>query len=394
MLVLLRPTAGFSIGVLQTQPGFAVMPSSSALSAHSLTTCLESLSEERRREETAYRCLEWLDLANNESSDKHTKSEMSLLPLYPVGAVYLPTNDAINHTLNNVEPQNIQMAKDLLRNSSDDNPPRFCAVLRALDTGRIASTATIMRIVDAEEQFHYGTEDIARIKLTCYAEKLVTICSVKNGAGWSQKRLTKSSEYLVAKACPFVENESSEEIQQLTVKERLWALVKDLRTIKTMYQLDLGAEEFPPGSLPKIGDGIQDTCIGAAEEEISLKDLDASFWRLAQEWQSVCYTLRQGQQTMLSAERNERMVEAACAKGGPLKLPIHMSDLEPQERQEIQQMETKAQERHIELGIDPVLDFQVMLSLPNLNERIEWLNKITKREQRRLAKAASLQYSK
>ncbi|KAL3904523.1 MAG: hypothetical protein SGILL_010032 [Bacillariaceae sp.] len=312
------------------------------------------------------------------------------MPLYPLGAVYLPTENTTNHTLNNVEPQNVRMAQDLLRKAKDnDNPPRFCAVLRAMDSGRIASVGTIMRIVDAEEQFHYGTDEIARIKLTCYAEELVEICSVKNGADWSQKRLTKSSDYLEAKVRPTVggNDPSDETLETSAVREQLWGLVKDLRTIKTMYQLDLGAKDFPPESLPKIGDAIQDDCIGSAE------DLESSFWRLAQEWQSVCYTLRQGQQSMLSAERNERMVEAACAKGGPLKLPIQMSDLEPEERQEIQRMEMEAQDRHVELGIDPVLDFQVLVSLPSLGERIDWLGKMMTREKRRLTEAASLQYS-
>ncbi|KAL3906182.1 MAG: hypothetical protein SGILL_009375 [Bacillariaceae sp.] len=285
------------------------------------------------------------------------------------------------------------MAQDLLLPSSDDDddPPRFCAVLRAMDTGRIASIGTIMRIVDAEEQLHYGTEDIARIRLTCQAEGLVEIRGIENGAGWSEKRLTKSSEYLLARVRPTTKEDDTDDVTVLS--EKLQALVKELRTIKTMYQLDLGAEDYPPGSLPKIGEAIQDDCIADTEGSSSMTELDDAFWRLAQEWQSVCYTLRQGQQSLLSAERNERMVDAACKKGGPLKLPIHMSDLEADERQEIQRMEMEAQERHIELGIDPVLDFQVLVSLPSLDERIDWLGKIMSREQKRLAEVASLQYS-
>jgi hypothetical protein len=356
---------------------------------------LESLSEERKKTEEAYQILEWLELSDVTSTGTdNSNSETTSLPLYPLGAVYLPTKDAINHTLNNVEPQNIQMARDLLQKLSDDNPPNFCVVLRAIDTGRIASIGTIMRIVDAEEQFHYGSEDIARIKLTCYAEQLVTICSVENGTDWSKKRLTKSSEYLKATVRPLPEIDNREEDEHVKMKQKLWGLVKNLQTIKTMYQLDLGANSFPPGSLPKIGDAIQDNCIGFAKDEFYMEDLETSFWRFAQEWQSVCYTLCQGQQNMLSAERNERMVEAQCAKGGPLKLPIHISDLEPEERQEIQRLEMEAQKRHIELGIDPILDFQVLMNLPNLNERIKWLSTIMRREQQRLAEAALLQYSK
>lgn len=404
------------------KPKQQISPScSSLLTAHSLTTCLESLSLERKETIEQYQHLTWLDLdlRAEESEAEDNLPALMEMPLYPLSAVYLPTTEAaVNHTIVNVEPQNIQMAQDLLQlqqqllgdsstgKKKDDGPPlRFCAVLRAMDTGRIASVGTIMRILEAEEQWHYGTteqqhDNIARIRLTCQAEELVEICRVENGDGWSTKRLMKSKEYLRATVRPLPFAADTTLLTSPTTRtdssflEKLDALSNNLKMIKTMYQLDLGSEDFPPGTLPKLGEAMQgiNSSLESTDDDDSEVELK-KFWLLAQEWQSVCYTLRQGQQSLLSAERNERMVEAACAKGGPLQLPIHMEDLEPDDRKEIQRLEQQLQQRHVELGLDPVLDFQVLLSLDDTSQRIQWLDHLMARERQRLERVVSLQYA-
>lgn len=381
-----------------------------ALGAHSLTTCLESLSLERRDSEEFYQYLSWIDLSHNKVREDDTENSGAsirmTMPLYPLGAVYMPTRNISNHTLVNVEPQNVQMALDLLGqaihegptcNTDPANRPRFCAVLRAMDTGRIASIGTVMSIIEAEKQYHYGTEDIARIRLTCRAEELVQIFRVENGEEWSTKRIMKSREYLKATVKPIQSSEYAPSDNTSPLQEEVSKLAKDLKTIKTMYQLDLGAEDFPPDTLPKLGEAIQDIAVEMTEIDKDSRqfwdDLENDFWRIAQEWQSICYTLRQGQQSLLSAERNELMVEAACAKGGPLQLPIHMEDLQPQYRELVQRLEREAQQKHIELGMDAVLDFQVLISLADTAKRIEWLNRLMTRERLRLEKIVSLQFA-
>jgi len=165
--------------------------------------------------------------------------------------------------------------------------------------------------------------------------------------------------------------------------------------VKIIYQLQLGAEDFPPDTLLRLGNAIQDfpELDGDGDSDDLLSSSSSSsddvLWILAQEWQSVCMTLRQGRQSWLSAERNERMVEAACAKGGPLKLPIHLSDLEPESRWEIQRLDQEAQTDHEESGMDPVLDFQVLIGLPTTKRRFEFLEKLVSRERRRLEDLAS-----
>ena len=84
------------------------------LHAHSLITAMEALAEERSVTDLAYRDLQWFD-PSTQRDDIPTDDRISItMPLYPLPAVYLPTT-AVNHTLNNVEPRNIQMALWILK---------------------------------------------------------------------------------------------------------------------------------------------------------------------------------------------------------------------------------------------------------------------------------------
>ncbi len=364
---------------------------STSLSAHSLTTALECLWEDRVEEigpdeKRDYESLIWLDLESdmlNQDDDKEENTLMTL-PLYPLTEVYLPMSTTgishdttiVNHTLNNVEPQNVKMALDLLSEAPENR--RFCVVLRAMDTGRIASIGTILRIVDADIQKNFGDE-IMRIRLTCQSEGLAEITEVENGNGWREKRLLRSEEYLRARLSPLDTTESDKNDWQDSYR----AITKDLRTIKVIYQLQLGSEDYPPDTLLRLGNEIRDF------PELPAGSGDALLWELAQEWQSVCMTLRQGRQALLATERNEKMVEAACAYGGPLKLPIHMEDLDPKSRLLVQELDQDFQYEHEESGMDPILDFQVLIGLGTTNRRFGLLQKLVARERLRLESIAS-----
>ncbi|VEU42314.1 unnamed protein product [Pseudo-nitzschia multistriata] len=400
------------------------------LSAHfSLTTALESLWEKRivenlwkkemkgSRDEEAdeYRRLSWLDLedsvSNKQKADAANETHQSndptvaTLPLYPIHDVYLPST--VNHTLYNVEPQNIQMALNLLsknETAATSPPARFCVVLRARDTGRIASIANILRIVEAEvqripgpsetEKEEQGENDggdddisnILRIRLTCQSDGLAEIQSIENGSGWKEKRVLRSKEYLRASVRQLPEEDQSDDSGSWN--DSYNAIRKDLQTIKIIYQLQLGGEEFPPDTLLRLGNAMRDF------PELGQYDGDpnreALLWEMAQEWQSVCMTLRQGTEAWLSADRNEKLVAAARAKGGGiLKLPIHLSELDPEDRKDIQRLDEEAQEKHKEFGMDPVLDFQVLIGLPTTNQRFRFLAQLVNRERRRLEDIAS-----
>lgn len=90
----------------------------------------------------------------------------------------------------------------------------------------------------------------------------------------------------------------------------------------------------------------------------------------------------------LAANRNEQMVAAVLAqnngRGQPLQLPIHLEDLEPSNRRLIQEMEWQAQTNWLQLQLDPCIDFQVLLALPTLRDRVEYLAGMVRRERIRL----------
>lgn len=414
--------------VFQSSMLTSASTSSTFLSAHSLTTALEGLWEDRieddsRDEKDDYKCLTWLDLESDlkyeddrggssaaDSDNQHDKQENEkvTLPLYPLSEVYLPMsttaiapNTIVNHTLNNVEPQNIKMALDLI--SEKSSSPRFCVVLRAIDTGRIASVGNVLRIVDADLQTFTGTtndvddgsngeennDKIARIRLTCQSEGLVEILGVENGSGWGEKRVLRSDEYLRARLRPMaaVDDQKNGDTDEIRDWQEVYKVIReDLRIIKLIYQLQLGSEEYPPDTLSRLGNAIQDF---PELDDGAVDRGDALLWNLAQEWQSICMTLRQARQAILATERNERMVAAAVASGGPLKLPIHVSDLNPDSRREIQRLDQEFQEVHEVSGMDPILDFQVLIGLPTTNRRFDFLAKLVARERQRLQDIAS-----
>ena len=77
----------------------------------------------------------------------------------------------------------------------------------------------------------------------------------------------------------------------------------------------------------------------------------AEFWRVAKVWQSLCETVREGKQLALVADRNELLVAAAIRKGGgPLKLPVHVEDVDPMDRMRVQALELRAQERWFDMS--------------------------------------------
>jgi len=223
-----------------------------------------------------------------------------------------------------------------------------------------------------------------RIRLTCQSEGLAEIAEVENGSGWGAKRLLRSDEYLRARLQPLISVDERSG-NNIAWQESYEAICQDLRTIKLIYQLQLGSEDYPPDTLLRLGNEIRDF------PEIDPNDYDGDdlLWHLAQEWQSVCMTLRQGRQALLATERNERMVEAMCAYGGPLKLPIQMSDLDPKSRLKVQELDQDFQYEHEESGMDPILDFQVLIGLPTTTRRFGYLAKLVARERLRLEAIAS-----
>lgn len=310
----------------------------------------------------------WFRSAERPATTETEDEDSEVMPLYPLGATYLPS--MTNHTLNNVEPRNIQMAQDLQKGG------RFCVTLVAADSGRLSSVGTVMRILELEPHEREGV--VQRIIVKCRAEESVDICGVVNPeAADREQRLRQPTSYLKARVRRRTILPSSPVDIGLIASD----VVKDYNFVRSAYLNGVGARELPPFALEHLASALPEW----NNDDLST---DSAFWEAALVWQTLCYTVREGRQIILSADRNELMVAAASAKGGPLKLPIHVSDLSPTDRFRLQELERQAHSDYLAMGLDPCLDFQVMLAMNSFEERLRFLLKLISRERRRLEKVA------
>lgn len=358
-----------------------------ALAMVGLNTAWEWLVDERLKAgDQAYRELSWIDPIAEEdeavSADSSQEQQVwSHIPLYPIPAVYLPVV-GVNHTLNNVEPRNIQMAVDLM--SKDDESDRlFCLALRVSDTGRIARVGSLMRLVGADT--HHGTDDgsISRIVVTCEAVEPVKIEYLDNGSEAESRisKLMRSPIYLTASVSS--RRPSAVSASEDALNEQVNQLSRDYAFVRSMYVDGVGQEEVPIFARENLGQALPE------EWTSQMFSSDQGFWKAAYKWQRLCNTVREGRQLDLSADRNEIMIEAASKNEGPLKLPIHMEELPPKVQRELEQMEADRQKEFaFQCRMDPVLDFQVLLQQRTLQERIHHLSNMVARERRRLTESA------
>lgn len=348
--------------------------STSSLGAFSLTSALESCVTG-----TITHVIQWIDVVTDREEEEDTFVEMNesspecrTLPLYPLSACYLPTGQ---HQLRNTEPRNLKMALDLGIGG------RFCVVLSALDTGRIASVGTVFRILDMDPQNDPASGELTRILLTCEAEELVHIRNIRNPQvqQW-ENRLKRSSEYLIATVCPH--RQVTMNCSERDVKQIANAMLQDYNVVSQLYKKGIGANNLPPFSRERLEDVLPSREDGPMIDDNN--DEDATFWQMAQDWQTLCYTVREGHQIALMSDRNELLIDAAMRKGGPLNLPVHVEDLLLEDRRKVQDLEVQAQQQWLSQQLDPCIDFQALLSFPAYEERLEHFAGMIRRERKRL----------
>jgi len=318
---------------------------------------------------------------------------LSNIPVYPLDACYLPIcsskspvmrNEKDYAILRNVEPRNVKMAQDLMQKNEEDRV--FCAVLRANDTGRIATVGTLMRIVSYDEQLLWdGT--IARIVLKCIPEKLVHIVRILNPEAWSREsRIKRSDEYLLANL--MVMNVARDESKGMTYKmtqDQCADIIKMYNNIKQIYESvgagtasadvkkHLDMDDLPPFALEALSSLPIMTSISVEDEH--------SFWSAAFIWQKLCFTVREAKRINLHALINELTIEAAMKSGGPLNLPVHREDLPFEKRMELNQIEHNTTQEFIsKSNMDPSLNFQQLLSVSSTSERIFSLHRMLSME--------------
>lgn len=303
------------------------------------------------------------------------------LPLYPLGAVHLPSPDQI-HTLNNIEPRNIKMAEDLA-DPEGKFDGRFCVTLRASDTGRIAQAATLMRVVNTTRQESFDGSLLA-IRVECVAEGLVEVQQIINPNAWSkEQRLKKSDEYLVATVRP-INEDTVDNVENAQVIDALAKQIEnDFETVRKIYSNKdtVSTNELPEWAIDSIQSNLP---------MLSAFDFANDFWRCADTWQQITNTIRMARRSELNSDVNEITIDEACKLGGPLKLPVHRSDLPIDIQKRLNKMEEDAAENFIARGIDPIVDFQIILSMLSPLDRLKYLALIISRERRRLETKATL----
>eukprot|EP00977_Amphora_coffeiformis_P001655 scaffold310_cov168-Amphora_coffeaeformis.AAC.50 len=271
------------------------------------------------------------------------------------------------------------MALDLV----DDR--KFCAVLRATDTGRLAKVGTLMQIVDREVKSMKDGE-IQKIVLTCVAQEAVDIVKIDNPeAADLAYRLKHPKEYLKAtvKRRRVAENHNGSNDDDSRVLALAKQIAKDFNLVREYLMEGFGADDLPPFALNHLDDALPPL-------EASSLNSPSTFWEAVYHWQTYAYTLREGYQLKLASDRNELLIAGALKQGGPLNLPVHISDLLPDDRQQVVQLEQTYQQAWIDAGLEPVLDFQALLMAEHHVERLEQFAVMVGREQERLTLIALL----
>jgi len=229
-----------------------------------------------------------------------------------------------------------------------------------------------MEVVDIDVQ-RVEEDMIRKIRVTCRPVATVVIASIVNpqAASW-ESQIRKSPDYLKALV------KYREDLADFAANHELvTSILDDYNTVRDLYLSGVGTQNLPPYALENLKESLP-------AWTIQNFGTDNGFWFSLEQWQTLCNTVRDQQQAILSTDRNEIMIAAASAKGGPLKLPIHISDLPPDVRRRLQDMEVRAQADFVKMGMDPCLDFQVLLSLPSYTEKLQFISIMVSRERRRL----------
>jgi len=330
---------------------------------------------------------------------------MKIMPLYPLPAVYLPNTDPSNSCLlRNTERRNVQMALDCGVGGE------FCVVLRAIDTGRIATIGTVLRVLHLDVQHHQqrttsrgsssphqqpvddatakaqtttsnnNMKDIQRILVTCRPVSTVQIVQIENPQAASLAyRLQQPYEYLRASVREVDEKNgpsSSSSLESLCHQ-----IEEDYQAVREFYWEGVGADDLPPFCRDRLAEALP-------EDSPCMTHLQ--FFKTADVWQSLCETVREGRHLTMAADRNELLVDAAMrSSNGPLQLPIHLEDVSTEDRQRVQKLEATAQQLWWDLRLDPCLDFQKLLNMSEHEERVRYFAAMVAQERGRLEELAS-----
>merc|ERR1711966_523579 len=250
--------------------------------------------------------------------------------------------------------------------------------LQARDTARIASVGTVMQLLEIDDRSIGGSTTWPgkplpthhRVVAHCRAVGIVNILSI-------EKSHDRDEDYLVAKVHVRHPPETLIPGNGQTEGDNFDSTAKqifdDYHKVRSIY---INSQSLASNELPTFdADNMLD---------------ETSFWKLAETWQMLCNTVRQAKQTMLQSFVNELSVAVAMRAKGPLELPVKRKNLPPEVQTQLNDMEQRAAQEFVELGMDPILDFQEILATPERHHRAARLARMISRERARLEAKESL----
>lgn len=249
-----------------------------------------------------------------------------------------------------------------------------------------------MQLLDTEDRSIVGARTwpgdvlptLNRVVANCRAVGLVDILSI-------EQRECKEDEYLIATVKFHISpskdgdgnratNGESTDQQDSLARQ----VVEDYQTVRSIY---INSQSLASNELPKFArSAVQTLPIFDA----NVVSDESEFWKLVETWQMLCNTIRQSKRTSLQSIVNEISVTIAMQAKGPLELPVKRKNLPVEVVRQLEDMEEKAAQDFILLGMDPVMDFQEIISMQNHADRVEKLATMVRRERQRLEAKESL----
>lgn len=239
-----------------------------------------------------------------------------------------------------------------------------------------------MQLIDTEDQSISGARTwqgdllptLNRVVVNCKSVGVVDIISIEeNDYG--------NDDYLIAnvKIYPLPKEETD------TDNELAQQVIEDYQQVRSSY---INSASLANNELPKFArTAVQTLPVFSCDDVHN----DVQFWELIETWQMLCNTIRQSKQTNLQSIVNELSVTIAMqAFKGPLQLPVKRKSLPIEVQNQLESLEESAARDFIELGMDPILDFQELISLTDHWDRVAKLAHMINREKSRLEAKESL----
>ncbi len=259
----------------------------------------------------------------------------------------------------------------------------FCATLQARDTNRIASVGTIMQLLDTDDRSIIGAKTwpgnqftLNRVVAKCRAVGVAEILSI-------DERDYGEADYLIANI-RIQNNKETMPVSMDHFHPLMQQMIDDYQRVRSIY---INSKSLASNELPKFA---RNAVQSLPTFNYEIVHNERKFWFMVETWQMLCNTIRQSKRTSLQSIVNELSVAAAMQAKGPLELPVKRKKLPLDIQRQLDEIERNASRDFIELGMDPVLDFQEIISMKRHIDRVVKLASMIQRERLRLEAKESL----